>query len=100
MTNKEKRQQMLDDPANKEIKESIIRKNKDTIFIRTCQECGNEQVEFDPSIRKTDSWQDIKCKKCKSEGSLDYGSSRLRYPLSKEELEFLFKLDELDDELL
>lgn len=38
----------------------------DTLFVRTCQECGNRQ----PGIPGGSS---AKCRKCKSDG-LDYGS--------------------------
>jgi hypothetical protein len=44
-------------------------------FIRTCQECGHRQISKDPALYRTDSWRDIKCRKCKSE-SLDYGSKQ------------------------
>lgn len=47
------------------------------VWFRTCQECGNKQEEPNSPIygkEPTDSWKFKKCKKCKSEGSLDYGS--------------------------
>lgn len=48
------------------------------MFIRTCQECGHEQVAKDPATYKdinAEAWRDVKCKKCKSE-ALDYGSEQ------------------------
>lgn len=44
-------------------------------YIRTCQECGHKQECKDPKAYKGESWQNVKCKKCKSE-ALDYGSWR------------------------
>ncbi len=44
-------------------------------FIRTCQECGNEQEAKDPSTQKSEGWRNMKCRKCKSE-AMDYGSWR------------------------
>jgi hypothetical protein len=44
-------------------------------FVRTCQECGLPQIAKDPAEYKSDSWKDLKCKRCKSE-ALDYGSKR------------------------
>jgi hypothetical protein len=46
-------------------------------FIRTCQECGNEQEMKDPkTIRDpNEHWREAKCLKCKSE-SLDFGGYR------------------------
>ena len=43
-------------------------------WIRTCQECGNEQKAKEPDSQKdlTDSYRNSKCRKCKST-SLDYG---------------------------
>ena len=49
------------------------------MFIRTCQECGHKQVAKDPATYKDkekEAWRDVQCKKCKSEGSLDYGSEQ------------------------
>lgn len=46
-------------------------------FIRTCQECGHKQVGKDPATYKdptNENWRNLKCRKCKSEGSFDYGS--------------------------
>jgi primosomal protein N' len=45
-------------------------------WLRTCQECGHVMACKSPESYKNgnDSWKDIKCKKCKSEGSLDYGT--------------------------
>ena len=46
------------------------------VFIRTCQECGNQQADIDPDrgISQTlwNAYRDRKCRKCKSQG-LDYG---------------------------
>ncbi len=46
-------------------------------FIRTCQECGNEQSAQPPSTDRelSDTYCNAKCRKCKSK-SLDYGSWR------------------------
>lgn len=44
-------------------------------YIRTCQECGHEQVAKPPSDYKDDRWRDVKCKKCRS-AALDYGSTK------------------------
>ena len=44
-----------------------------TLFVRTCDECGWHQVMKDPALQRTDKWRDAKCRKCKSE-ALDYGS--------------------------
>ena len=44
-----------------------------SIYCRTCQECGNIQQAKDPKHYVGDSWQNLKCRKCKSE-ALDYGS--------------------------
>jgi len=52
--------------------------NKLEVYIRTCQECFNQQEGKDPSQFKKDlpdTWLNTKCKKCKSE-ALDYGSWR------------------------
>lgn len=43
------------------------------MFVRTCQDCGNKQTAKDPKTYSSDSWRDVKCRKCKSM-SLDYGS--------------------------
>ena len=43
-------------------------------WLRRCQECGNVQAMKSPEGQKTDNWRDAKCRKCKSEGSLDYGT--------------------------
>ena len=49
-------------------------------WIRTCQECGYEQECPKPSFDKkgdlTIAYSERKCKKCKSSGSLDYGSEQ------------------------
>lgn len=47
-------------------------------FLRECQECGNFQADSAPdrSEELPRSYQDRKCKHCKSE-SLDYGSVRV-----------------------
>lgn len=50
---------------------------EDLKFIRTCQECGHQQVAKDPATYKdptNENWRNLKCRKCKSEGSFDYGS--------------------------
>ncbi len=43
-------------------------------WLRACQECGNVQATKSPEVYTTDKWRDVKCNKCKSEGSLDYGT--------------------------
>ena len=45
-------------------------------WIRTCQECGYEQADMPPSTGKelTNGYINRKCKSCRSQGSLDYGS--------------------------
>lgn len=43
-------------------------------WLRTCQECGNVQAMKSPKGQTTDNWRNAKCRKCKSEGSLDYGT--------------------------
>lgn len=55
------------------------------VWVRTCQECGNTQVEhFAPTYGKDipDSYRNRKCKKCHSE-ALDYGSEN--YELDENE---------------
>jgi transcription elongation factor Elf1 len=42
------------------------------MWVRTCQECGHEQVMKSPKDQKTDNWRDAKCRKCGSM-ALDYG---------------------------
>lgn len=42
-------------------------------WIRTCQECGHRQESKPPHTYKSESWTELKCKKCKSP-ALDYGS--------------------------
>lgn len=55
-------------------------------FIRTCQECGHQQMGKDPAtyIDKAgkEPWRDVKCKRCGND-SLDYGSKR---PTTPEEI--------------
>lgn len=46
------------------------------MWIRTCQECGYKQPSKPPAEYKSDSWRDVKCRKCKSPGSLDYGQEQ------------------------
>lgn len=48
---------------------------KDPRWIRTCQECGHEDIYPQPSTdgSMTDAYRARKCKRCKSE-ALDYGS--------------------------
>ena len=48
-----------------------------SIFVRTCQECGNKQKSKPSYLYKPDSWQETKCKKCKSP-ALDYGSDNYK----------------------
>lgn len=43
-------------------------------WLRRCQECGNVQAMKSPEGQKTDNWREAKCRNCKSEGSLDYGT--------------------------
>jgi hypothetical protein len=47
-----------------------------TKWYRTCQECGHKQYCQPPNRSKelTDSYRNSKCRKCGSEGSLDYGT--------------------------
>jgi len=48
------------------------------VWIRTCQECGHEQITAHPPAigqEPTDAYRNAKCKQCKSE-ALDYGKSR------------------------
>lgn len=46
-------------------------------FLRKCQECGHKQWDRDPTLLPNgpqyDNYLNRKCRKCKSEGSLDYG---------------------------
>ena len=42
-------------------------------WIRTCQECGNQQKDNKPTTL-TNAYLNRKCKKCKSPCALDYGS--------------------------
>ncbi len=46
-------------------------------WMRTCQECGHKQKAKPPTVQgvMSDAYRNAKCKKCKSEGSLDYGSN-------------------------
>lgn len=46
-----------------------------SVYVRTCQECGHKQVAKDPMSYATGSenWRNLVCKHCKS-NSLDYGS--------------------------
>ncbi len=43
------------------------------VFIRRCQECGHRQKSKHPQDYKNDSWQEVKCLRCKSR-AMDYGS--------------------------
>ena len=45
-------------------------------FVRTCQDCNHKQIMRDPSTLKGDAWREAKCRKCGSQGSLDYGSNQ------------------------
>jgi hypothetical protein len=45
-----------------------------TDWLRTCQECGHVQPMKSPEGQKTDNWREAKCRRCKSQGSLDYGT--------------------------
>lgn len=51
------------------------------LYIRTCQECDNRQISKPITEYKSDTWQDIKCKRCKSI-ALDYGSYMEVDPIS------------------
>lgn len=42
-------------------------------WIRTCQECGNDQEDKEPVGQMTDAYANRKCKECNSM-ALDYGS--------------------------
>ena len=44
------------------------------VHVRTCQECGHQQVMKDPDTMKGEAWKDAKCRKCKSE-ALDFGQT-------------------------
>ena len=46
-------------------------------WLRECQECGHVQMTISPEEYKDDRWRDIKCRKCKSPGSLDYGTRNI-----------------------
>ena len=42
--------------------------------VRTCQECGHQQVARDPATyQSSDNWRNLKCRKCRSI-AMDYGS--------------------------
>lgn len=67
-----------------------------TTWIRECQECGKEQISPKPNLKDLkERWRDVKCKYCKSEGSLDFGN--------EEEIEFkdgkmiIIKYEEQED---
>lgn len=64
-------------------------------FIRTCQECGNEQEDIRPSRDKelSNAYTYRKCKKCKSE-SLDYGSEKTFLSLTGERVSLDFNEEE------
>lgn len=47
---------------------------KPTDWLRRCQECNHVQAMKSPDNQKSDKWRDAICRKCKSEGSLDYGT--------------------------
>jgi hypothetical protein len=44
-------------------------------YIRTCQCCNLKQETKDVATYKTDSWKDLKCRRCGND-ALDYGSWR------------------------
>lgn len=46
--------------------------------MRTCQECGHKQEDKQPDRSKElpTSYAERRCKKCRSSGSLDYGSEK------------------------
>lgn len=49
-----------------------------TDWIRTCQECGYQQIAKPPETyvdKGHERWRELKCKRCKSMG-LDYGRLR------------------------
>ena len=47
-----------------------------TRYMRTCQECGHQQMDKDPhGGMPTVAFNERKCKRCKSP-ALDYGSNR------------------------
>ena len=54
-------------------------------WIRTCQECGNQQVDKEPQPmgNTTLAYENRKCKKCKST-ALDYGTYPSRFNASEE----------------
>jgi len=43
-----------------------------TVWVRTCQECGHEQESKCPADYKGVNWTELRCKKCKSLG-MNYG---------------------------
>lgn len=51
-------------------------------WIRTCQECGHKQKDKEPKDHSepTDDYCERKCKKCRSNGSLDLGSNQPSTP--------------------
>lgn len=54
-------------------------------YIQTCQECGHSQAGTEPNLNDPkEKWRDRKCKKCKSEGSLDFGSWQPETPAEVE----------------
>jgi len=66
--------------------EQQIEQQTNMIWIRTCQECGHEQVGTEPkdTSNLTDAYCEAKCKQCKSRGSLDLGSYQ---PSTPQEIE-------------
>lgn len=45
-----------------------------TTWTRCCQDCGHRQYAKNPDTYCSNSWRDVKCKKCQST-ALDYGSA-------------------------
>ena len=68
--------------------------NIQTRWIRTCQECGKEQVTNRPNLNDNlEKWRDKKCKFCRSI-ALDYGGPRQLLRLSGNEIVIQYTNDE------
>ena len=63
-------------------------------WTRTCQSCGHEQKDKEPSTQGvfTKAYEYRKCKKCGSE-SLDYGSEQIIPPYTEVELAYIKSLE-------
>lgn len=54
------------------------------MWIRTCQECGHKQEDFNPNAKRMlqasiQAYEARRCKECKS-SSLDWGKEKLSEP--------------------